>query len=122
MDMSTTSIVPIRWKHLRRKKMEIHWKEMSGAILIVFPQKEAKVALQVLKGLNNVFKLSFIKEAIDDIEASLRPKLTMVVHNHLCEKCFTMVNDKDENCLKVTHDGDTMYRHQTCPTLKENRP
>lgn len=94
----------------------------NGEILLFFPKSEQLAALQILKALYTVSKLSFIKECIDDIEADMRPKLSMVVHNHICEKCFTMVNDKDENCIKVIRDGDEMFRHRTCPPLKENRP
>jgi hypothetical protein len=103
--------------------MEIHWKEMSGAILIVFPRKEVNVALQVLKGLNNVFKLSFIKEAIDDIEASLRPKLTLVSHFHYCQKCTCEIDDRvGDNFLHMITEKDDKWIHRSCPPLKEVRP
>lgn len=95
---------------------------LNGDTIIFFPKIEIKIAYYVIKALYTVFKLQFIKDCLEDMEVEMQPKLTMVVHNHLCEKCFTMVNDKSENCLKITHDGDIKYVHNVCPSLKEGRP
>ena len=96
--------------------------ETGTGVILAFPKEELKVAVQVLNAMYSVSKLSFIREAIEDIEVELRPKLTLVVHNFICEKCFTMVNDKDENYLKVIRNGDTKHQHRECKPLKENRP
>jgi hypothetical protein len=92
-------------------------------VALAFSLKELPFAVGILQGIYKMCGANFIKEAIDDIENDLKPKkVALVVHNHLCEKCFTMVNGKDENSLKMVRDGDVTWRHKKCPTLKKNRP
>lgn len=100
--------------------MRIEYQKDEG-VAIAFNLNELHIALQLLYALYNFCGAEFIKKAIDDIEHDLKPKqLTMVVHNHLCEKCFRMVNDKDDNCLRFERDGDISYRHKECPPLKKD--
>ena len=88
------------------------------ALAIGFRKEELKFALNVLKGINSVVKLSFIQEAIEDIEVSLRPRLTLVTHYHLCSGCCREVDDRDPNTLKIGKDDDITYKHRVCPPLK----
>ena len=102
--------------------MQIKFEPGIG-MAIFFQENELKFAMSVLRGINAVVKQSFIQECIDDVERHLAPKrLELVVHNHICDKCFMMVNDKDENTLKITRDGDVMWRHKKCKELKNDRP
>lgn len=102
--------------------MQIEYQKDVG-VAIAFNMNEIQVVLQILKSIYNFCGAEFIRRAINDIENDLKPKkLTMVVHNHLCEKCFMMVNDKDENSLRIERDGDVTWRHKQCPELKQNRP
>lgn len=102
--------------------MEIHRDGTNGAILMKFPKSELAFVVQLLKSIYQVTRLSFIREAFEDFEQELRPRLTLVVHNHLCQKCYRMINDKEDNFYKMDKDGDVTYRHKICPPLKENRP
>jgi hypothetical protein len=104
----------------RSYKMKIE--RLNGDTIIFFPKIEIKVAYMMVKALYQAFKLQFLKDCVEDLEVEMQPKLTMVVHNFICEKCFTMVNSKDENYLKVTRNGDTTHQHRECKPLKENRP
>ena len=91
--------------------------------MIAFPLQELKVALAVLKGIYAISPLSFIKEAIDDIEYDLQPKeLQTVNYFHLCKKCFMEVDERSDNSLKITRDGDIQWKHRKCVDLKQNRP
>ena len=102
--------------------MQIKYEKGVG-VGIFFTLGEITFATKVLEGIYKATGLDFVKEAMDDITRDmLPPKLELVVHNHLCQKCFRMVNDKDENSLKVIHDGDIMYQHKKCKELKSDRP
>ena len=94
----------------------------------MFPKDEQKVALGVLRAINNVQPQDFLQEAIRDIEADMRPKLLLVVnHQHICEHCFMMLDDRDPNSFNMTTrsiDGKetSKWVHYKCPELKLNRP
>lgn len=92
-------------------------------LLIHFPQDELRVALQVLKALYTVTHLTFIREAIEDVEVALRPRLTLVSHYHFCEKCFTEINDAvGDNFVHYVDDKTDKWKHKICPSLKPVRP
>jgi hypothetical protein len=98
---------------------------INGETILYFPKIELGVVYQILKALYAIYKrqffnADFIKECTDDMEAEMRPRLTMVVENHLCEKCFTFFNSKDENSLKIDRDGDVTWRHKVCPEQKKD--
>jgi hypothetical protein len=97
--------------------MHINFDKQVG-VAIFFPVSELKFAVSVLKGINAVAKLSFIREAIEDIEASMRPRLTLVTHYHLCSCCYRELDDRDPDTLKIGRDDDITYKHRICPPLK----
>jgi hypothetical protein len=106
----------------RRHKMQIN-RGTNGEILLFFPKSEKLAALQILKALYTVSKLSFIRECIEDIEVEMRPKLTLVSHFHYCKSCCMEIDDRvGDNFIKITHDGDTLWVHRNCPPLKDVRP
>lgn len=97
-------------------------------VILIFPQNERQTALGVLKAIYKVQPVDFIKEAISDIEAELRPKqLPLVNHQHICEHCFMMLDGRDPNSFLMTTrsiDGKetSKYVHYKCPELKLKRP
>ena len=95
---------------------------MNGETILYFPGNELKAVLAILRAMYTVTKLPFILECIEDMEVELRPKITLVVHNHLCSECCMMVDDKSENSLRIERDGDITWRHKQCQELKKNRP
>jgi RNase P subunit RPR2 len=103
--------------------MQIEYQKGEG-VAIAFNMNEIHVALQILNGLYGACGEDFIKRAIEDILKDIeqqKPKrLTMAVKNHLCEKCFRMLDEKDGNWLRIRRNGDVSYRHRECPPLKED--
>jgi hypothetical protein len=95
----------------------------DGTVKLTFPKSELAVALSVLRAIYTVSKFGFIKDAIEDIEVMMRPKLTLFSHYHFCSKCFMEIDDRvGDNFIHITTDNDDKYVHRTCPVLKENRP
>ena len=90
---------------------------------IFFQENELKFAMSVLRGINAVAKQSFIQECIDDIEIYLKPKaLPFINYYHLCSSCFRSIDERDENTMCITRDGDTKWKCRTCAPLKKHRP
>lgn len=101
--------------------MQIDYRQGKG-LALYFPPNELKVALGILKAIYSVSKLEFVAEAIKDLEDDLLPrKIPFINHFHLCEKCFMMVDDREEN---VVHLNGTVnrWKHRVCKDLKTNRP
>lgn len=95
----------------------------NNGVLIHFQPTEMRVALSLLNALYTVTNADFIKNAIDEIEDCMKPKLLPFTnYQHLCHKCFMMVDEKSDNALKMTKDGDVTWRHKLCQDLKKNRP
>lgn len=102
--------------------MEIQYKSGIG-ILFLFPKCEFKVALGILKAIYNLSPLSFIKEAISDLEIELRPKLTIISHFHYCTKCAREIDDRvGDNFIHYTSRNKDDWKHKVCPPLKQNTP
>lgn len=101
--------------------MEIHRQETDGATLLFFPKEELKVALSVLKAIYSVSRLTFVREAIEDIERELRPRLTLVSHYHYCHNCACEIDDRvGDNFIHYTSDTDDKWFHRYCKPLKED--
>ena len=107
--------------------MQIRYHKEAG-VLLVFPLSELKVALGILRAIHKIQPQDFLKEAISDIEADMQPKqLPMVNHQHICENCFMMLDDRNPNAFHMTTrnlDGKETSRwiHYVCDELKLNRP
>lgn len=107
--------------------MQIRYHPGVGVILI-FPQEEMQALLQILRAMYKVTRYHFIGQAISDIEADLQPKkLPIVNHQHICEHCFMMLDDRDPNAFHMTTraiDGNetSKWVHYKCPELKLKRP
>lgn len=96
---------------------------LNGDTILFFPKIEIRIALLVLKALYKGCQMSFIREAIEDMEAEIQPKLTLVSHFHFCKSCTMEIDDRvGDNFIKITNDGDTLWVHRNCPPLKEGRP
>lgn len=99
--------------------MRIIYRKETGVSLI-FASYEIKLALQILKAMNKLSPADFLKDAIKDIELDMKPKPPPVInHFHLCELCFMEIDDRLQNCLHLVRGEKSMWRHYTCPTLKE---
>lgn len=107
--------------------MRINYNKSQG-VTIMFGLTEMKSALSLLKAIYKAHPLDFIGQAISDIEADMQPKqLPMVNHQHICEHCFMMLDDRDPNSFLMTTksiDGKetSKWIHYQCPELKLNRP
>ncbi len=90
---------------------------------LYFPLSELRVALGVLKAIHKVCGAEFILTAINDIEAQLKPKLlTMVNYFHWCSTCGRDCDERDDNVMRITTDGDIQWRHKNCRPLNPFRP
>jgi hypothetical protein len=106
----------------RRRKMQIKYEKEAGVILY-FPPNELKVVVGILKALHKVCGADFILTAINDIENDLKPKqLPMINYFHLCKNCGRDIDERHENTMCITRDGDAMWQCRVCKPLKENRP
>lgn len=102
--------------------MKINYDKSVG-VAIIFSMVEIKVALAVLRGLYKFFKMDFIREAIEDIEADMQPKkLPMINYHHICNRCCMMVDERSDNALHYTNGNIDVWNHKLCPPLKDNRP
>jgi len=93
----------------------------TNAVSLQFQPAEMRVAINLLKIILSQVNVAYIREAIEELESRLRPKLTLVSHFHLCESCFRMVDDHEENAIHLTGEVDK-WKHRNCPPLKPNRP
>jgi len=107
--------------------MEVHFsptakgEELIGAI--GFKVSEAKFFLAVLKGIQTVVKADFIQRAINNLEEHLKPKaLPMINYFHTCVHCTRSIDERDDNTMCLTRDGDTKWKCRVCAPLKKNRP
>lgn len=106
----------------RRRKMQIQFDKKDG-LLIYFPPNELKFALAVLRGINKVVNLSFVQQCADDIEAHLKPKkLPMINYFHVCVHCTRSIDERDDNTMCITKEGDTRWKCRVCKPLKKDRP
>lgn len=96
--------------------------EKGRAIAIGFPVTEFGAAVHILKAVYKVSKLAFIREAIEDIESDLAPRLPMVNYFHCCQKCFRMLDEREDNTICITKDGDMKWKHKNCLPINPNRP
>lgn len=102
--------------------MKINYDKSVG-VAIIFSMVEIKVALAVLKGLYKFFKMDFIREAIEDIEADMQPKkLPMINYHHICTRCCMVMDERDENVMHYTNGKIDSWHHRLCLPLKPNRP
>lgn len=106
--------------------MIIHY-DKGLAIVMGFPKMEFHVVLQILKALHKVNPQDFIKQAIDDVENDMKPKILSFENNHLCEHCKMMMKSGDSNnFLMTTRDLEgkevSKWIHYQCPQLKNERP
>lgn len=102
--------------------MQIRYDQKVGTFLL-FPPNEVRVALGVLKAIHKVCGGDFILTAINDMEDDLKPKLLpMINHWHCCSVCFRDCDERDDNVMCLTRDGDTTWRHRECKPLNPNRP
>lgn len=107
--------------------MQIHFNreatEEEFSLAIGFRKSELSFALSVLKGIQSVLNVKFVQEAIQDIEDSLKPKqLPFINYFHICQSCFRELDERDDNSMRISKDGDVKYKHRECPPLKKNRP
>jgi|CXWL01.1.fsa_nt_gi hypothetical protein len=89
--------------------------EKSLGTTMMFSPNETNVVLKILRALYGATRYLFIKEAMNDIEASLRPKLPYDARFHLCEVCCMEIDIRKDSYVNI---GGT-FRHQSCPILKE---
>ena len=102
--------------------MQLKFEEKSG-LLIYFPVNELQFALAVLRGMNNVVKAQFIQDCINDIEQHLKPKqLPMINYFHTCVVCFRDIDERDDNTMCISRDGDAKWKCRVCKPLKKDRP
>lgn len=99
----------------------LYEKGKGGAI--AFPTNELKIFLALLKGLYKSMPADFIKEAIADVENDMKPQqLPFINYFHWCKSCGRDLDERDENSICITRDGDAEWKHKSCPPLKTNRP
>ena len=111
-----------RYRKPRSTEVKIDYRQGKG-IALYFPVSELPVALGILRAIYSHAKLEFVAEAIKDLEDDLLTRiLPMVNHNHLCCSCYRMLDDRDPDSLHIVTETDEVYKHRTCPPLKENRP
>ncbi len=95
----------------------------NNVIIISFPPNEMNIAVQIMKAMSSLQDLKFLRDAIEECEKRMRPRLTLVSHFHYCNKCACEIDDRvGDNFIHITTDTKDIYVHRTCPPLKENRP
>lgn len=107
--------------------MQVHFNpqatDQDFSVAIGFRKSELQFAVAVLRGIYQVVKADFIKTAISDIEESMRPKsLPHINYFHVCQSCFRDLDERDDNSMVMSHNGDAKWKHRVCPTLKKDRP
>lgn len=103
--------------------MQIKYVPHEGVIL-VFLAHEIAYAVAGLKAIHKNQPQDFLAQAINDIEAD---RVQPPNHFHICEHCFTELDDRDPNAFHMTTrslDGKEVSKwvHYQCPELKLNRP
>lgn len=103
--------------------MRVQYDKNVG-VTMTFNIQELKFALAVLRAIHKAVGggEGFIQDVIEDIEADMRPRLTLVNHYHCCARCYCEVDDRSDNAIHFTSDGDDKWIHRSCPELKKERP
>jgi len=107
--------------------MQIRYIKGQGVVL-AFAMSEMQTLVEILRALHQFTGQEFLARAIADIEKDMQPKqLPVVNHQHLCENCFMMLDDRDPNSFFMTTrsiDGKetSKWVHYVCGELKLNRP
>lgn len=107
--------------------MQVHFNpeatEEDFSVAIGFRKSELQFAVAVLRGINGVIKADFITKAISDIEESMRPKpLPHINYYHVCQVCFRDLDERDDNTMCISRDGDVKWKHRVCLPVKKDRP
>ena len=98
--------------------------EKGKAIALGFQVTEFRAVIYILKAIYKVSPLAFIREAIDDIEADMKPPVLIFNNHHICEHCMMMMDERDPNSFHLTErsvDGKetSKWIHYTCKPLKQ---
>jgi len=98
--------------------MQIRYDQKHGVILF-FPMNEIKVVVALLKGLYNYYKFAFIREAVEDMEADQRPRLTLTNYFHFCSKCVREIDEKKgDNFVHYINGDKDEWIHRQCPPFE----
>ncbi len=90
----------------------------TNAVSLQFQPAEIRVVINLLTIILSQVDAQYIKDAVAELEGRIRPKLTLVSHNHLCEVCFRMLDDRGENAIHIVTEEKDIYVHRNCPPLK----
>ena len=101
--------------------MQIRYQKETGVGLF-FTMNEIQIALLILKAVYKSNPEHFIGQAINDIEADMRPKLPAINYHHICHKCFRDLDERNPDSIHIIIDGDERWVHRECIPLKDNRP
>lgn len=107
--------------------MQIHFDKEAippnFSLALGFQKSELEFALALLRGIYTVTRAEFVARAIKDIQEALKPKqLPMINYWHTCVKCTRSIDERDENTMCLTRDGDSKWQCRTCKPLKKDRP
>lgn len=102
--------------------MKILYDKEQG-VALSFPPKEFKFALLILKAIYRAAPMDFVKTCIDDMEKDMAPKLLpMINYKHLCESCYRIIDERDENTMRFQKNDDVKYKCRVCKPLRKDRP
>lgn len=93
--------------------MKILCSKESG-VAFVFTPSEYKAAISLLEAMYKLTKLSFLKEAIEEIKITFEPKpLPYINYFHLCQCCFKEIDERKDDSIHYTGKVDK-WIHRQC--------
>jgi len=82
-------------------------------LVLTFGRVELHMALTVLQFIFTYTRNHTVWEVFNRLRYDLEPKKLTVAHSHLCERCCTLISEKQKGiCLNK------QWMHVVCPTLK----
>lgn len=89
-----------------------------NGVTLTFKPEEINAVISLLEIILHQVEIPYVRDALNELQGRIRPKLTLVSHNHLCENCFRMVDDHGENAIHVTTEKVDKWIHRNCLPLK----
>lgn len=91
----------------------------SNAVSLQFLPSEIHAVISLLKIILDQVELPYVREAVNELQSRIRPKLKLISHFRYCNKCACEIDDRvGDNFIHIVSEEKDIYVHRNCPPLK----
>ncbi len=91
----------------------------TNAVSLQFKPSEVRAVISILKVILDQVEIDYIRQAVNELEGRIRPRLTLVSHFHYCNQCACEIDDRvGDNFIHIVTEEKDIYVHRNCPPLK----